>query len=141
MTASVTETDAGHDQTDGSERHRRRIGLGTAAITCGIAFLVGAMAALVVNALLSGPSLEIVEGTFQAATGDLDGISIDGGEGEYDISHATGVECLSEASPGDPVFLGIANIDSDDVDIPFQGEIHGDRVVLWVTCATDGVRL
>ncbi len=134
----MAETDTGHDQRDESARQRRRVGLNTAAIACGIAFLVGIVVALVVNALLSGPSLEIVEGTFQAATGDLDGVSIEGGEGEYDLSHATGVECLSQANPGDPVFLGIANIDADDVDIPFEGEIDGDRVVLWVTCATGG---
>lgn len=110
----------------------------SAAIACGVAFLVGVVVTVVVDSVLAGPSLEIVEGTFQAVTGDLDGISIEGGKGEYDLSHATGVECLNQASPGDRVSLGIANIDRGDVEIPFEGEINNDQVVLWVTCATKG---
>lgn len=141
MTAEGDEGRREPDQSGSSRRSERHVGLKSAAIASGIAFLVGVVVALVVNAVVSGPSLEIVEGTFEAVTGDLDGISIDGGEGEYDLSHATGVECLNQAGEGDPVFLGIANIDRDDVEVPFEAEIHNDRVVLWVTCATDGARL
>lgn len=134
MTAEVDEPRGATDHTGSSARGERHVGLKTAAIACGVAFLTGVVVALVVNAVLSGPSLEVVEGTFQAVTGDLEGISIDGGQGEYDLSHATGVECLNQASPGDAVSLGIANLDRGDVEIPFEGEIEGERVVLWVTC-------
>ncbi|HWC14027.1 MAG TPA: hypothetical protein VG929_05485 [Actinomycetota bacterium] len=133
MTAEADESGRDADSAS-SRRSERRVGLKSAAIACGVAFLVGVVVALVVNGVLSGPSLEVVEGSFQAVTGDLDGISIDGGEGEYDLSHATGTECLNQASVGDAVSLGIANIDRGDVEIPFEGEMNNDRVVLWVTC-------
>lgn len=98
-------------------------------------FLIGVFVSLVINATLSGPSIETVEGTFRAVTGDLDGIDIEGGEGEYDLSHATGVECLSSAQAGDHISLGIANIDRSDVpEVPFEAELGSDRVVLWVIC-------
>jgi hypothetical protein len=103
-------------------------------IAFGIAFVVGAIVALVANALISGPSIEVVEASFEGATADLDAIAVEGEDGEYDLTHAAGVECLPEMEPGDTVRLGLANIDRGDADIPFVAELHQDRVVLWVEC-------
>lgn len=105
-----------------------------ALIAFGIAFVAGAIVGLVLNTVLSGPSIEVVETPFEGATADLDGIAVEGEDGEYDLTHAAGVECLPEMEPGDTVRLGIANIDRGDADIPFVAELHQDRVVLWVEC-------
>ena len=103
-------------------------------IAFGIAFVMGAIVALVANALLSGPSIEVVEASFEGATADLDAIAVEGDDGEYDLTHAAGVECLTQMQPGETVRLGIANIDRGDADIPFVAELGQDRVVLWVEC-------
>jgi hypothetical protein len=101
-------------------------------------FLLGAIAALVLNQAFSGPSVEVVDATFEAATADLDGIAVEGEDGEFDLSHAAGVECLPDMAPGDAVRLGIANIDRSDTDIPFVAKLNQDRVVLWVECRAGG---
>ena len=107
-------------------------------IALGLAFLAGAITALVLNAVLSGPSIEVVEASFEGATADLDGIAVAGDDGEYDLTHAAGVECLPDLEPGDTVRLGIANIDHGDADVPFVAELGGDEVVLWVECLPGG---
>jgi hypothetical protein len=114
------------------ERRYRR-----ALIGLGITFVAGAVAAFVLNTVLSGPSLEVVEARFEAVTADLDGIAVEGEDGEYDLTHAAGAECLAELEPGDAVRLGIANIDRGDADVPFVAELNQDRVVLWVECLPD----
>ena len=114
------------------ERRYRR-----ALIGLGIAFVAGAIAAFVLNTVLSGPSLEVVEARFEGATADLDAIAVEGADGEYDLTHAAGVECLPDMEPGDTVHLGIANIDRGDANIPFVAELGQDRVVLWVECLPD----
>lgn len=114
------------------ERRFRR-----AVIGLGIAFVAGAVAAFVLNTVLSGPSLEVVEARFEAVTADLDGIAVEGEDGEYDLTHAAGAECLSELEPGDAIRLGIANIDRSDADVPFVAELNQDRAVLWVECLPD----
>ena len=103
-------------------------------IALGIAFVLGAIVAVVANAFLSGPSIEVVEASFEGATADLDAIAVEGEDGEYDLTHAAGVECLPEMEPGDTVRLGLANIDRGDADVPFVAELQQDRVVLWVEC-------
>ena len=105
-------------------------------ISLGLALVAGAIVTLVLNTVLSGPSLEVLEAPFEAVTADLDGIAVEGEDGEYDLTHAAGVECLPEVEPGDTVRLGIANIDRSDADVPFVAELHQDRVVLWVECLT-----
>ena len=115
------------------ERRFRR-----ALIAFAIAFVLGAMGALVANSLLSGPSIEVVEASFEGATADLDGIAVAGEDGEYDLTHAAGVEYLPEMEPGDTVRLGIANIDRGDADVPFVAELGSDEVVLWVECLPGG---
>ena len=105
-------------------------------IALALAFVTGAIAALVLNTVLSGPSLEVLEAPFEAVTADLDAIAVEGEDGEYDLTHAAGVECLAEIEPGDTVRLGIANIDRSDADVPFVAELHQDRVALWVECLT-----
>lgn len=111
---------------------RRWVGVGLTM------FLLGAIAALVLNQAFSGPSVEVVDATFEAATADLDGIAVEGEDGEFDLSHAAGVECLPDMAPGDAVRLGIANIDRSDTDIPFVAKLNQDRVVLWVECRAGG---
>ena len=106
-------------------------------VAVGVAFLVGLVAGIVLNSALSGPSIEVVEATFEAATADLDGIAVEGEDGEYDLTHAAGVECLPDMNPGGIVYLGIANIDRSDAEIPFVAELGQDRVVLWVECVAD----
>jgi hypothetical protein len=104
----------------------------------GIAFILGAVAGLVANAQLSGPSIEVLEASFEGATADLDAIAVTGEDGEYDLTHAAGVECLPDMEPGDTVRLGIANLDLSDAEIPFVAKIGTDRVVLWVECLAGG---
>lgn len=111
------------------ERRLRR-----SLIALALTFVTGAIAALVVSAVLSGPSLEVLEAPFEAVTADLDGIAVEGEDGEYDLTHAAGVECLPELEPGDTVRLGIANIDRGDAEVPFVAELGQDLVVLWVEC-------
>lgn len=111
------------------ERHFKK-----AFIGLGIAFVAGAIVGVVVNGMLSGPSIEVVEARFAVATADLDGIAVEGEDGEYDLTHAAGVECLPDAEPGEIVRLGIANIDLGDAEVPFVAELGQDRVVLWVEC-------
>ena len=111
------------------ERRLRR-----SLVALAVAFVTGAIVALVLNTLLSGPSLEVLEAPFEAVTADLDGIAVEGEDGEYDLTHAAGVECLPELEPGDTVRLGIANVDLGDADVPFVAELGQDRVVLWVEC-------
>ena len=124
------QTDPEHPQ--GRSNWRRWVGVGLTM------FLLGAIAALVSNQALSGPSVEVVDATFEAATADLDGIAVEGEDGEFDLSHAAGVECLPELAPGDAVRLGIANIDRSDAEIPFVAKLDQDRVVLWVECVAGG---
>ena len=119
-------------------RHRFRRSL----IAFGIAFVAGAIAALVANAFLAGPSIQVLEASFEGATADLDAIAVEGEDGEYDLTHAAGVECLPEMEPGNTVRLGLVNIDRGDADIPFVAELGQDRVVLWVECLPgDGAEL
>ena len=100
----------------------------------GVSFVTGAIAALVLNTVLSGPSIEVLEAPFEAVTSDLDGIAVEGEDGEYDLTHAAGVECLQDVEPGEIVSLGIANLKLGDADVPFVAEFAQDRVVLWVEC-------
>ena len=103
-------------------------------IALAIAFVTGAIVALVLNSVLSGPSLEVLEAPFEAVTADLDSIAVQGEDEKYDLTHAAGVECLQDVEPGEVVSLGITNVDLGDADVPFVAEIGQDRVVLWVEC-------
>jgi hypothetical protein len=125
---SIEETNEVQEQAP-RERHYRKAFIGLA-----VAFVAGAVGGLLLNAMVSGPSLEVVEARFEDVTADLDGIAVEGEDGEYDLTHAAGVECLPDAEPGELVRLGVANIDRGDAEVPFVAELGGDRVVLWVEC-------
>lgn len=105
--------------------------------------LIAAAVALIAGVLLgrflwpAGDDIDIVTGELGVVSEDLDAVALQGSGESYDLTHATGVECLDGMERGATVHLGVGNITTGDEEIPGEAFLNSPeaQVVLWVECA------
>ena len=107
-----------------------------------IAALIAIVVGLIVGRffLPSGDDIEVLSGQLGVVSVDLDAVALQGGD-SYDLTRATGVECLEGLEVGTDIDLGLATIETGDADIPPEAFLNTPEaeVVMWVECSTPDV--
>ena len=124
--------DSEPELTSNEPQHRSHFG--AIAIAVLIALLVGVILGRFVWP--TGTDIDVVEGGLGVVSGDLDAVALEGSSESYDLTHATGVECLEGLEGGATVRLGTAEITTGDEEIPSEAFLNSPQatVVLWVEC-------
>lgn len=108
-----------------------------------IAALIGLVVGVIVGRffLPSGDDIEVLTGQLGVVSADLDAVGLQESNDSYDLTHASGVECLDGLERGTEIRLGLATIETGDEDTPSEAFLNSPEaeVVLWVECTTPDV--
>jgi hypothetical protein len=107
-----------------------------------IALLIGLIAGIAIDrfALPSGDAVDVVTGEVGVVSADLDRITLSESNESYDLTHATGIECLDGLERGATVNLGVATVETGDSNPPDEAFLNTPEatVVLWIECPGAG---
>jgi hypothetical protein len=103
-----------------------------------VALLIGLIGGVAIDRFLlpSGNTVEVVAGEVGVVSADLDRITLSESNESYDLTHATGVECLDGLERGASVELGVATVETGDSNPPDEAFLNTPEatVALWVEC-------